>query len=107
MENLPKFGFGGYRVDNRVSEHFNALTKAILNGITLIDTSTNYSEGGSEILIGNVVNDLTGSGKIKREKSGRSHILTKKSPKRKRQLATATLVSKGDEGRVKRMILAE
>ncbi|MFA7359437.1 MAG: 50S ribosomal protein L35 [Candidatus Kapaibacterium sp.] len=50
---------------------------------------------------------VTGSGKIKREKSGRSHILTKKSPKRKRQLATATLVSKGDEGRVKRMILAE
>lgn len=50
---------------------------------------------------------VTGSGKIKREKSGRSHILTKKSPKRKRQLATATLVSNGDEGRVKRMILAE
>jgi len=67
MENLPKYGFGGYRVDNRVDEHFNALTKAILNGITLIDTSTNYSDGGSELLIGNVLDDLTGAGKIKRE----------------------------------------
>lgn len=67
MNTIPRFGFGGYRVDNRVNEHLNALTKAILNGITLIDTSTNYSEGGSEILIGNVINDLTGSGKIKRE----------------------------------------
>ena len=67
MENISKFGYGGYRVDNRVDEHFSALTKALLNGITLIDTSTNYSDGGSELLIGNVLDDLTGSGKIKRE----------------------------------------
>ena len=50
---------------------------------------------------------VTGSGKIKREKAYKSHILTKKSPKRKRNLRTATLVSKGDLGRVKRMVLAE
>ncbi|MCI0473540.1 MAG: 50S ribosomal protein L35 [Ignavibacteria bacterium] len=50
---------------------------------------------------------VTGSGKIKREKAYRSHILTKKSPKRKRQLRTATTVAKGDAGRIKRMILAE
>jgi large subunit ribosomal protein L35 len=35
-----------------------------------------------------------------------SHILTKKSPKRKRQLRQAALVSKADEKRIKRLILA-
>ncbi|MDD5362174.1 MAG: 50S ribosomal protein L35 [Ignavibacteria bacterium] len=50
---------------------------------------------------------VTGTGKLKREKATRSHILTKKSPKRKRQLQKATLVSKGDSGRIKRLILAE
>jgi large subunit ribosomal protein L35 len=50
---------------------------------------------------------LTASGKIKREKAYKSHILTKKTTKRKRNLRTATLVSDGDSKRVKRMILAE
>ena len=49
----------------------------------------------------------TASGKIKREKAYKSHILTKKSPKRKRNLRTATTVSDGDSKRVKRMLLAE
>ncbi len=47
---------------------------------------------------------VTATGKLKREKSHRSHILTKKSAKRKRKLRTATLVSKGDSGRVINMI---
>ena len=47
----------------------------------------------------------TGSGKIKRFKAYKSHILTKKSTKRKRNLRQATLVSKSEEKRVKRMIL--
>lgn len=50
---------------------------------------------------------VTASGKIKREKAYRSHILTKKSTKRKRNLRSATFVSKEEEKRVKRMILAE
>jgi large subunit ribosomal protein L35 len=49
----------------------------------------------------------TATGKIKREKAYKSHILSKKSPKRKRNLRTATTVSDGDSKRVKRMILAE
>jgi len=60
-------GFGGYRVDYRVVEHFNALEYAVTNGINLIDTSANYSDGGSEILIGNVLTELINSGKFKRE----------------------------------------
>ena len=39
---------------------------------------------------------LTGSGKIKRKHAYKSHILTKKSPKRKRNLGKATLVSAAD-----------
>jgi large subunit ribosomal protein L35 len=35
---------------------------------------------------------FTASGKVKRKKAFHSHILTKKSPKRKRNLRTATLV---------------
>ncbi len=46
----------------------------------------------------------TGSGKYKRNKAYRSHILTKKSPKRKRQLRKSTLVSKADLKRVKRLL---
>ena len=46
----------------------------------------------------------TGSGKIKRRKAYTSHILTKKSPKRKRNLRKPTLVSKADEKRIKRLL---
>jgi len=46
----------------------------------------------------------TGSGKFRRNKAYHSHILTKKSPKRKRNLRKKTLVSKADEKRVKRLL---
>lgn len=49
---------------------------------------------------------VTGSGKIKRKKAFRSHILTKKSTKTKRQLRQDTLVHKSDVSRVHRLILA-
>ncbi|MEO8209049.1 MAG: 50S ribosomal protein L35 [bacterium] len=49
---------------------------------------------------------LTGTGKVKREKSYRSHKLTKKSSKRKRHLRKATLVSVQETRTVKRLILA-
>lgn len=46
----------------------------------------------------------TSSGRVKRKKAFRSHILTKKSPKRKRKLRKDTLVDSTDEKRMKRMI---
>lgn len=46
----------------------------------------------------------TGSGKIKRNKAFKSHILTSKSTKRKRGLRKSVLVSKADERRVNRML---
>lgn len=47
---------------------------------------------------------LTASGKIKREKAYKSHILTKKTRKTKRNLRQSTLVHKTDEKRVKNML---
>ncbi|MCZ7604216.1 MAG: 50S ribosomal protein L35 [Melioribacteraceae bacterium] len=46
----------------------------------------------------------TGSGKIKRNKAFKAHILTKKTTKRKRNLRKATLVAASDSKRVKIMI---
>jgi large subunit ribosomal protein L35 len=47
---------------------------------------------------------VTGSGKIKRKKAFKRHILTKKSSKTKRQLGKATLVDKTDEKSIKRQL---
>lgn len=46
----------------------------------------------------------TGSGKLKRSHAFKNHILTKKSPKRVRQLRKAGLVSKGDQKRIESLI---
>ncbi|MCT6869394.1 50S ribosomal protein L35 [Apibacter sp.] len=48
---------------------------------------------------------ITGSGKIKRKHAFKSHILTKKSTKRKRNLTHSTLVDIADEKSVKRQLL--
>jgi len=48
---------------------------------------------------------VTATGKIKRHKAGKSHILTKKSPKTKRNLRDATLVSAADSKRVHKMLI--
>jgi len=47
---------------------------------------------------------LTGAGKIARKSAFKSHILTKMSTKRKRNLTHTTLVSDADMGNVKRML---
>ncbi len=46
----------------------------------------------------------TGTGKIVRSRKNKQHILTKKSPKRKRHLRKDTLVAPADEKRVKQMV---
>ena len=45
---------------------------------------------------------LTGSGKVKRNKAYKSHILTKKAPKRKRGLRKATILTSADTKRILR-----
>ena len=48
----------------------------------------------------------TKSGKIKRSSAYTSHILSKKSTKRKRHLRKGKFIHEADEKRVRRMILA-
>ncbi len=48
---------------------------------------------------------LTKKGKVKRGQAYRSHILTKKSTKRKRGLRKAAYASKANEATIKRLIL--
>lgn len=47
----------------------------------------------------------TGSGKFKRSKAFKKHILTKKSSKRKRKLRKVGLVDKADERKVRRLLV--
>jgi len=47
---------------------------------------------------------LTGTGKLKRQHPGKRHILTKKSPKRKRQLSRPALVSDSQLKTYKRLM---
>ena len=47
---------------------------------------------------------LTGTGKIKRKHAYKSHILKKKSKKRKLKLTHTTLVSKADENSIKEQL---
>ncbi len=47
---------------------------------------------------------LTGSGKIKRKKAFTSHILTKKSTKRKRNLRQSGLVDSANEKAIRKIL---
>ena len=47
---------------------------------------------------------LTGTGKIKRKHAFKSHILTKKETKQKRNLTQSGLVDKSDEANIKRQL---
>jgi len=62
-----RIGFGGYRIAEGQDEHREALCKAIREGCNLIDTSTNYTDGASEQLIGGVLKELIGKQEITRE----------------------------------------
>ncbi len=52
---VSRVGFGCYRVDDGTDDHRHALTAALEAGCNLIDTSTNYTDGGSERLVGEVL----------------------------------------------------
>ncbi len=45
---MAKIGFGTYRISDRNPEHIQAIKTAVEEGIDLIDTSTNYMDGGAE-----------------------------------------------------------
>ena len=48
---------------------------------------------------------LTGTGKVKYKKMNLRHILTKRSPKRKRQLRAAVILAEADAIKVRKQML--
>lgn len=64
---ISRIGFGSYRVSRGNSIFANAIEKSLLGGVNLIDTSSNYGDGSSESLIGDVISNLIENNKLKRE----------------------------------------
>lgn len=64
---VSQAGFGCYRVDVSVPAHQDALRHALMRGVNLIDTSSNYADGGSEQLVGAVLGEMAAGGLLKRE----------------------------------------
>ena len=64
---VSRLGLGGYRLDAHTPEHRAALALALERGINLLDTSTNYTDGESERVMGEVIRDLEQSGKLWRD----------------------------------------
>jgi uncharacterized protein YyaL (SSP411 family)/aryl-alcohol dehydrogenase-like predicted oxidoreductase len=60
-------GFGSYRVDDETPGFGEALQKALEGGVNLVDTSTNYGNGGSERLVGATLARLFGTGALGRD----------------------------------------
>ena len=47
---------------------------------------------------------VTGTGKITRRRAFKSHLLTKKNPKRKRRLRQGTVMSPADQPRIRKLL---
>lgn len=47
---------------------------------------------------------VTATGKIMHARANKNHILTKKAPKRKRQLAKLTTIAKSDSKKIKQLL---
>ena len=60
-------GFGCYRINQENPNHRAALEQALLSGVNLIDTSTNYGDGESEIVVGEVLERLLQEERLQRE----------------------------------------
>ncbi len=64
---VSRLGFGTYRVSVQEPLHREALRNALLEGINVIDTSTNYMDGDSERLVGAVVRETVERGDLRRD----------------------------------------
>lgn len=64
---ISQAGFGTYRVDISIEEHRQALHLALKKGLNIIDTSSNYTDGGSERMVGAVVDEAIEQQDIKRK----------------------------------------
>ena len=58
LNELSTIGFGCHHVIIENANHELAITHALRNGCNLIDTSSNYQDGKSELLVGKILKDL-------------------------------------------------
>jgi len=61
LEGVSRLGFGCYRTSLATPDHRRALKKALAVGCTLIDTASNYLDGRSEELVGEVLSECPGT----------------------------------------------
>jgi len=64
---VTEAGFGCYKIDVRSPINLDALKKALVAGINLIDTGAEFANGNSEVLVGDVVRDLVDSNRLSRD----------------------------------------
>jgi len=64
---MSNFAFGTYRISDYNPQHIEALKEAIDSGITMIDTSSNYMDGGAERAIALALRDVNDATKQKIE----------------------------------------
>jgi uncharacterized protein YyaL (SSP411 family)/aryl-alcohol dehydrogenase-like predicted oxidoreductase len=63
---VSSIGFGGYRIDDQHPEQRAALELALRSGINLLDTASNYADGRSERLMGEVLLDANDKRELER-----------------------------------------
>ena len=64
---VSRLAFGTYRAATGFDGHFDALREALLTGTNVIDTAHVYGDGAAELLVGNVLAQMTEAGRIKRD----------------------------------------
>ncbi|MEA1892852.1 MAG: aldo/keto reductase [Campylobacterota bacterium] len=64
---MSNFAFGTYRISDYNPQHVEVLKEAIESGITMIDTSSNYMDGGAERAIALALHDFDEATKSKVE----------------------------------------
>lgn len=64
---ISQAGFGSYRVNAGEKKQEQALRQALQSGINLLDTSSNYGDGGAERLIGRILAELIDTGALQRD----------------------------------------
>ena len=64
---VSRMAFGTYRAAAGFDAHFEALREALLTGTNVIDTAHVYGDGAAELLVGNVLAQMSEAGRIKRD----------------------------------------
>lgn len=64
---VSRLGFGSYRIARGHRPFFDALREALISGTNVIDTAANYADGESEGLVGDVLSEVLGGGRVRRE----------------------------------------